>query len=898
MGVGEGRLYSEGREEKRKLGTFARIAGVGITASFCWDGLSFRLMPCSMKNGSVFFPPELVARARENVTRYPWAAEIKAAVVRRAAPWLDSTWDELWESVFGPGITRSWMVWSDGHCPSCRTSVTMYHWIVDPFRHPWKMRCPHCSGLFPKNDFEAFYRSGIDSTGLFRPERADRSLLINQDPDSDLDPTFGVDDGEGYVEGDKRWRFIGTYLIYGQWKQRILAGIDALSAAWIVTGDVDYARRAAILIDRVADVYPEFDFARQGLVYEKPPRSGYVSNWHDACAETRLLVEAYDRIRPAIDDAGLIAYLRDRAARHGLPNPKDSAAAIQDNIENRILRDVLAHRGKIWSNFPHEEQTCLYIEMVLGWPHERERLLGMLDAIIVLATSVDGVTGEKGLKGYATIGPRALMVILGHFDRIDPALFKDILRRHPRIRDHYRFHIDTRCLDGFYPQEGDGGGFGQDRTEYFDLIFNKKGALEPGLDPGPYNLLGRLYLETGDPAFAQVLYRGNARSVKDLPHDLFAQDPDSLQRAIGEAVQAHGEEPAVVSVNKPDWHLAILRSGKDDHARALWIDYDTGGRHCHADAMNVGLFACGLDLLPDFGYPPVQYGGWFSDQAEWYKSSAAHNTVVVDGRNSQEATGEVDLWLGEGTVQVVRASAPEAIGGGRYERTLALVEVGPDAAYVLDVFRVEGGSDHAFFQHSFAGSIRSEGLDLASVPAYGHGTQMRNFRGDASPEPGWMVEWRMNRELAGLGSDDVYLRFHGFTADAEVHLAESWVSAGFHENNRDFWIPQLLIRRQKEPPLESTFVGLAEPHRGTPAVEGVRRLSAVQGNGNRAGDGTVALEVCLRNGNRDLLLVNDPALRPQMVRVDEWDVSTDSEFLWIRRDADGRLLGEQNVDSP
>lgn len=848
-----------------------------------------------MKSGSVFFPPELIARARENANRFPWAARIRDAVIDKARPWLGCTWDELWESVFGPGITRSWMVWSDGHCPACKESVTMYHWVIDPFAHPWKLGCPHCRELFPRNDFEAFYRSGVDEAGLFRPDRADRSLLIHEEPDGIREPSFGIDDGEGFVEGDNRWRFIGAYLIYGQWKQRILAGVDALSAAWIVSGDVEYARRATILIDRVADVYPDFDFAEQGLVYETRPRSGYVSNWHDACAETRLLVEAYDRVRPALDDPRLVAYLQERAGRHGLVNPKDSAAAIRSNIEERILRDALAHRSKIWSNFPHEEQTCLYIEMVLGWPQERERLLGMLDAIIVLATSVDGVTGEKGLKGYATIGPRAMMVLLGHFDRIEPTLFRELLRRHPRIREHYRFHIDTWCLHGFYPQEGDGGGFNQDHTEYFDLIFDKKGVLEPGIQPGPWNLLGRLYGETGDPAFAQVLYRGHARTVADLPHDLFAEDPEGLQRMILEAVDEHGDRPQIGSVNKPEWHLAILRSGDGDQGRALWIDYDTGGRHHHADAMNIGLFACGLDLLPDFGYPPVQYGGWYSERAQWYKSSAAHNTVVVDGQNSQETAGRVELWSDTGPVQVIRASAPGAIGGGRFERTLVLVDVDPDHAYVLDIFRVKGGSNHAYFLHSFAGTVRSEGLDLEPVPAYGHGVQMRNFKGDAAPGAGWMVEWRIDRELAGLAEDDVFLRYHGFTTDAAVHLAESWVSAGFGQSNQEFWIPQLLIRRQGEAALESTFVGLMEPHRGTPMVARAQRLPVTKANGTIAGDGTVALEVILGDGKRDLLVVNDPESGSEEASVGDWDLRSGSAFCWLRKSPAGDVLDQRNL---
>ena len=59
--------------------------------------------------------------------------------------------------------------------------------------------------------------------------------------------------------------------------------------------------------------------------------------------------------------------------------------------------------------------------------------------------------------------------------------------------------------------------------------------------------------------------------------------------------------------------------------------------------MNLGFFAKGLDLLPDFGYPRVQYGGWRSGKAKWYTMSAAHNTIVVDRKDHFVANGVTTL---------------------------------------------------------------------------------------------------------------------------------------------------------------------------------------------------------------------------------------------------------------
>jgi hypothetical protein len=183
----------------------------------------------------------------------------------------------------------------------------MYNWQTDALAYPWKVRCPHFQQRFPTNDFQAFYNSGLDARGIFDPSLANRALLYNLKHPDKHDPLhpFSVDDGEGYFEGDHRWRFIGDCLIRGQWKQLVLGGIVNLSAAYLATGDPAYAHKAGVLLDRVADLYPTFDFGQQGVLYETEADTGYVSTWHDACRETRELALAYDRVSPALQDVAL-----------------------------------------------------------------------------------------------------------------------------------------------------------------------------------------------------------------------------------------------------------------------------------------------------------------------------------------------------------------------------------------------------------------------------------------------------------------------------------------------------------------------------------------------------------------------------------------------------------------
>jgi len=249
------------------------------------------------KKSSSFFTEKMRKRAGDNIAQLPGIRKAADELIAKAKPWMRMSNDQLWGLMFAPSIPRSWMVWSNGHCPACHKSVPMYEWKINALKKPWKLACPHCEERFPKNDFYAFFKSGLDEHGLFDPQRADRNLLFNSERPDTADPlhNFGVDDGTGYVEGDKKWRFIGAYLIYGQWKQVVLGGINALAAAYVLSGDRLAARKAAIMIDRVADVYPDFSFKDQGEVYEvkNPFNNGYVSSAASCQTETYPLLNGF-----------------------------------------------------------------------------------------------------------------------------------------------------------------------------------------------------------------------------------------------------------------------------------------------------------------------------------------------------------------------------------------------------------------------------------------------------------------------------------------------------------------------------------------------------------------------------------------------------------------------------
>jgi len=862
----------------------------------------------AVKDGSIFFPPDLVENGRRNCEKYEWARQARDTVVAAAKPWLRMSDDEIWGLMFGPTITRSWMVWSNGFCPACRKPVPMYTWVIDALRLPWKVRCPHCGETFPKNDFYRFYLSGLDERGVFDASRADRALLYNVEHPDPSDPLhrFGVDDGEGWVEGDHRWRFIGAYLIYGQWKQLVLGGLRNLAAAYLATGDGAYAHKAAILLDRVADLYPSFDYSTQAVTYEQRLGSnGYVSIWHDACEETRELALIYDAIFPALGgDEELVSFLSAKAARYGLANPKASLADICRNIEDGLFRDTLRNQHKIASNYPRTPIAAATIMAVLDWDGSRDEIYKVFDEMMTRATAVDGVTGEKGLCGYSAFTIQGLAGMLGYFDRAMPDFLPAMLRRYPRLRDTYRFHIDTWCLGAFYPFSGDCGALVRRVPTYVGVNFDKGSPTSVNtvgawiMTPSAYEFLWRLYECTGDADFVKVFYAANGRRTDGLPHDFFVRDPADFEQRVARVVAEHGADIDLRSINKQQWCLAILRSGRGTNERAVWLDYDAGGGHGHADAMNIGLFAYGLDLLPDFGYPPVQFGGWGSPRAVWYTLTSAHNTAVIDRANQAAGPGSTRLWGDGEVVHLIEAAAPALCSAQQYSRAVVLVDVSDSDFYVADIFRLVGGSEHTKFVQVAPASVTTRGLSISPAEDFGHGALLRNTRMAPQAAPGWAADFTIEDIHNYLPPDAcVRLRYTDLTPDCSAGLCEAWAALAY-DSTDELWLPRVIVQRRGEIPLSSTFVAVIEPYADRPPLASIRRLPVEARRGQPYDDSCVALELSLADGRRDLLICADaenplgqqPDFREVgSLRQPDWHLWTDAELCFVRLNRAGRV---------
>ena len=316
--------------------------------------------------------------------------------------------------------------------------------------------------------------------------------------------------------------------------------------------------------------------------------------------------------------------------------------------------------------------------------------------------------------------------------------------------------------------------------------------------------------------------------------------------------------------------------------------------------MNLGLFAHGLDLLPEFGYPPVQFGGWTTPRAVWYKMSAAHNTVLVNGADQRgDTAGKTTLWADGEQFHAIRVAAPTLVGAKQFERTAALIDISDKGFYVADIFRVTGGSDHAKFTHSYFGKATAEGVNFADQQEYGHGTQTRHFQHDPDAKPGWNVTWQIDdpRNIVPKGRT-VQLRYTDLTDRSQAMLGEAWVMGGLYgqvTSSQEHWIPCVISRRQGTNGFSSTFVSILEPFSGKSAITKMRRLPLLL-NDKPLGEDHVAMEITLANGRQDLLIAMNAENLPKSEAATanvyvqpDWNVQLNGEMCWIRKTTKGKV---------
>ncbi|NIA15942.1 MAG: hypothetical protein GWP08_17910, partial [Nitrospiraceae bacterium] len=340
--------------------------------------------------------------------------------------------------------------------------------------------------------------------------------------------------------------------------------------------------------------------------------------------------------------------------------------------------------------------------------------------------------------------------------------------------------------------------------------------------------------------------------------------------------------PASTEQSKPQasrlldgYGMGILNNRPDSISASVYYGYKGG--HGHFDRLHVDVFAHGLPMMPDTGYPDFM-NGYVPGIYTWSKNTIAHNTVTVDaGRQVANEAGAVYSFVDGAFARVLDVDAagtyPQC---SQYRRHLVMVDVEDGGAYFIDFFAVDGGRQHDYSLHGppgkreivggewhvqEKGTLAGEDVELARIyddPVRGEegfsGTyygyagsgfqHLFNVRRLMTPFDGGATDAPFVAQYAHQSDELARIRLRVLPeADTELIVADAQVSPVKHKE-----LLQYVIARRMGEDLHSRFVGIFEPYTDAPLVESARRVDLQ--------DGAVAVIVSRLGGRREAVVWN------------------------------------------
>jgi hypothetical protein len=649
------------------------------------------------KREATYYTPERIATGRENVARYDWANETLNTIMRgqpysyligrdytSAADYSAQSDDFMWELQPPTTIPRIYTFEARAECPVCGVEVRKFNawhpWRLDPINHPYQIQCRMCDRWFPSNDFGA----GDMTSGPY------------------------PDDGSGWVAPDgRRFFFIREYA-HACYTGVTIPTLKSLSQAWVLTGDPKYAHKCAVLLARLASVYPNHDDRQEWLwgaayggyhPHYTSKTGGMITDliWETFCSESA--VYAYDAIYEYLDDAPeLFEFLQAKGM------PVKNAEEFRNYVNHYLLRAAAVGvlKGAISGNPGHHQALAMALALVMNdysdsYPNSKHLVDWAYHGVGRTAYMMTNALYRDG-GGHESPSYNAIKL---DFIRVSQVM-EEIRAQHPEIypveqypdifanekaSSIFDYFVAMNTLGVFQPSIGDGGS---------QIGVIKRHAPHSWSTVYAENLFG--FQKYGEPRYARA---ATLRNGTIAPGKLFDTYPgDELKMAL--------EDPASEIYTGPrlldGYGVGILESEDGDNGRALVLNYAAIVGHRQANNLHMELYARGMNILPDLGYPFT----WDYTQ-QWDCHTMGHNTVTVNDTIAdmgQCAGNAASLFASHDGVHVISArhvpypaefqvgGQPGPAGVDQYERTSVLVDVDDERFYVVDLFAVSGGDQH------------------------------------------------------------------------------------------------------------------------------------------------------------------------------------------------------------
>ncbi len=798
-------------------------ATVKLEVSVSLDGRTVTANPeftvVKGKNRKTLYTDAKQENIRKNTKKYDWANNAVEEAKEVADKYIDKL-DVIYSLIHSEGIPRNYDaagVNADAArvtCRYCRTDLKAkyggYPWNYNPETRPWKVQCPDCKRLFPSNDFESFYKLGLNEYGEFDRMRAlenHRAKLLGEGKidetvttpgkeysnewfayygygieggflynelykeigalsnPADKDEPFlrpgettarwAVDDGMGYVptksdgtpymlqsakldatlvDIPERHTYIAAFLHNGLWYKNggtgttglVVEAVKALSTAYYYTDDLKYGRPAAILLDRIADYYNQYDLNIYDFATWKTSDrcQGGAINYVWETDLVNVLMQAYDKVFDVFDDPYVIDYLKEKGEDIKFRYSKETGNQIRTHIEDNILREVLNSLDdpfpKVAGNWGMAQQSCAIGAVVLdtlpdtatwidylmkpGWSINNSRG-GAIDETLVNTIDHDGYANEASRYQSNWFGLLYnVLTYLEDYDRYQAANFKD----NPKFKKMVEHSIQLMS-PGYTPQIGD--------TDYAMAQLHWATGFQA-------NAGWKMYRE---PIYAQLIYYFNGNKTEGLRYGIEHENPELLSDEVQEVIDEYGTF-RIPSNMLTGFGFAALRSGEDhsdkissgsyENRHDVWMYFGLNGGHGHTDSLNLGMTAYGLNFMPELGYPEAT--GMQPKTLQWSSSTLSHNTVMVNKiqQNTSDARGQSYHFDDTEMVKLMDVDAKDVYQDivEDYRRSVIMIKASDEISYTIDFFKVLGGDDHLYSFHATSNEVtETKGLDFTTI---------------------------------------------------------------------------------------------------------------------------------------------------------------------------------------
>jgi len=797
------------------------------------------------KTGRTLYTDEQSHQARLNIQKYDWARKRLESTEKDVAWVLKMSDQDLWDFIPSADQPRALNVRFGFDCPIHGKEIFKkggnYPWIMDR-EHPYQVKCPVGGEVYPSNDFDAWVKGG-------KKEKLDTHQKY-------------VDDGYGWVdENGNRYWFVAHYIFWQRWRTDILPVIPKLAQIYFLTGDTRYSHKAAIMLAHIAQEYPRMDYTKQAYHngHYPAPCSGKILDldW-EGSATIVPLSESYDQLYDCFDkDPDLKKFLESK----GIADPRnyieknflqEAIKAIETGVVhgNMNYQSQLATVATVLDN--HDPAKGFTTEQMVDWI-----LNGGVEIKTLLYNGIsrDGSGSEEAI-GYNTIWTSAFYDLAEKLKPLGYDLFAN-----PRFKKMTDYYVQTAVADDFAPRIGDCGG-----------------SMVSGLEPvwGAY-LFSKAYSIWHDPMYAKVLNR-----IGWPPVSIY-EDVQAADKVRSDAEKL-GKNLDLKTRDLGGYGLAVLETGGSKNKRAVSMLYGSSGAwHGHLDRLDIEMWAHGKDVLPDVGYP----AHWGDKADYWTRSTPSHYCVLIDeNHQTGKMEGHLNLMASAGGVQMMDASANNAYQGiaSLYRRTVAMVDVSPEDSYLVDIFRVKGGTRHDYSFHGLPfGELSFDGLTLG--PAQTKGTLMgedvefgKIFDGmkdggyqylfnarRGKPDGTWSANWFLKDSKIGLKMT----MLAGSAQEVIVADCEPEAKPGYPDK-----LEYILSRNDTG---ASSYVSVIEPYKDKPYI---RRAQPLKASG--AGRDDLAAVRIDSNGCADYIISALDPSRPAGFESD--NINFQGEFGSIRMD--------------